>query len=243
MTVNTELIEHQQKWPRDPRMSALWIRPLSRWLADFVTGNSRGDQLRILDYGCGYFDLGKELIRLTEVETNSSRLAPAPRVDGFDPDTAALATTRTALAHAGTAPGLYHSPADLPRGAYDLIVVNSVLQYLDSDKDLADFFVTARALLKPTGRRIVVIADLIPPTYSAGIDALHSMAHATRHGLAVPMLRHLWQAATKPSGLSLLRIDRSRLERAARPAGFSIETLPKNLTPSPNRWSAIARLD
>jgi SAM-dependent methyltransferase len=211
--------------PRDRRMSEAWVRKLAQWLA--ATGIA-GRGKAVLDFGCGYFDLGVELV------------GKAQRVDGFDinPDVVALARGRTQ-----GLPGisLFTTREAVPPLTYDVMVVNSVLQYFASFDDVETFLAFAHSRLK-RGPSLLVLADLLPPRYASALDAMDSLIFAARNGLVRPMLRHLFNAACMPRGMALLRISPAAISQASARHGFSVEFLPENLTPSKRRYTCILRL-
>lgn len=209
--------------PRDQRMSEAWVVQLRQWLNE----NAVGPGNVMLDFGCGYFDLG---ITFAGV---------AAQVDGFDinPDAVAIARHRTQGMRGVT---LYSRRDDIPPANYDLIVVNSVLQYLGSLAVVDEFMHFASSRLKP-GPSMIILADIIPPSYSPGLDALDSLLFAAQNGLLSPMIRHLLHAAFRPRGMELLRIEPEALSRMAHTHRLTCERLPANLTPARRRYTCILR--
>jgi ubiquinone/menaquinone biosynthesis C-methylase UbiE len=69
--------------------------------------------------------------------------------------------------------------AAMPDASYDLIVVNSVAQYLTVDQ-LAGFLPGWRRMLKPEGR--LILADIIPPGVSPVTDATALLSFAVKGG-------------------------------------------------------------
>lgn len=209
---------------RDERMAELWVRG--------TVGHLRGlpwlgPDSAVLDFGCGYFDAGIAL---------SGR---AGRVDGMDTDPHAVAVARGRVQAAGLASNVYGNAAELPEGTYDLIFVNSVFQYLGGDAGVADTLALFRRLLKPGGRGVVVLVDLIPTRYSKALDACRSLWVAMWNGVLPAMLVHLWKAARSPGGVTLHQLDPARTADLAAAAGFDCERLPTNLTPSRRRYSCV----
>ncbi|QDU23028.1 class I SAM-dependent methyltransferase [Urbifossiella limnaea] len=205
---------------RDERMAELWVRDIVAHLRGLPW---LGPNSAVLDFGCGYFDAG-------------ARLADrAGRVDGMDTDPHAVAVARTRAA--GLPSVIYGSAAHLPAASYDLIFANSVVQYLGGDAGVAETLALFRRLLKPDGRGVVVLADLIPTRYSKPLDACRSLWVATRNGVLPAMLVHLWKAARSPDGVVLHRIDERRMVELAAAAGFGCERLARNLTPSRRRYT------
>lgn len=205
-------------------MAELWIRPLAAFLRDRPAVKRGG---ALLDYGCGYFDAGLAVA------------GRASRIDGFDLDARAL---RAAAARAPAHARFFEDEAAIPRDSYDVVVLNSVVQYFGTEARLGEVLKTLRSLLRSgTTDAEVVLSDLIPPTYNAALDAGRSLWHAGLNGCLRPMLVHLYKAATKPEGLDLLKVDAARLEAMARDAGFEVERLSRNLTPSRQRYSVVLR--
>lgn len=127
-----------------------------------------GAGLRVLDFGCG------EALSAPEVARACGHLylcdgAPSVR-DGIARRTGAIANI-TVL-----------SPDDmaaLPTGSLDLVVANSVLQYLDR-ATLDGLLATWKRLLSARGR--LVLADVIPPDVSPITDATALLRLAAANG-------------------------------------------------------------
>ncbi|MGJ8498509.1 hypothetical protein, partial [Glaesserella parasuis] len=67
----------------------------------------------------------------------------------------------------------------LPEATLDLVVANSLIQYLSRD-ELAALLVTWREKLRPGGK--LVVADILPPDVSPLTDASQLLAFAWRGG-------------------------------------------------------------
>jgi SAM-dependent methyltransferase len=206
---------------RDPRMAELWTRDVVQYLR---THPRLGRDSAILDFGCGYFDVG-------------GALAPdVARIDGLEIDTHSLNRARLRTADfAATA--IYAASDDVPHGAYNLIFANSVFQYLANDAEILNTLNRFRKWLKPGGE--VLLIDLIPTRYSPTRDAFRSLFVAARHGILIPMIRFLWNAATSPHGRTWHRIDPPRLTELAAAADFTCTVLDRNLTPSFQRYTTL----
>lgn len=115
-----------------------------------------GRDARVLDYGCG------EALAAREVAGQCRSLTlvdAAPRV-----------RDKLAERFAGVANVDVASPeaiAALPAASFDLIVINSVLQYLTKD-EAATVFATLRDKLAPAGQ--LVLADILQPGVSPLAD-------------------------------------------------------------------------
>jgi SAM-dependent methyltransferase len=211
---------------RDERMAQLWVRPLVKHLRTLPW---LGADRAVLDYGCGYFDVGLAV---------ADRFG---RADGFDTDAGAVEVART-RAKLKPSSHVYGSTDDIPRATYDLIVANSVFQYLAGDDEVLRTLRLFRTLLRPGGRGEVLLGDLIPQRYSSAKDALRSIWVACQNGVVVSMAVHLWKAAFKGGGLDLNRIAPERIAELAAAAGFDCERLPVNVTPSRRRYSYLLRV-
>ena len=214
-----------QAWNRrNERMAQVWIQPLVQYLATRPATVRRGN---VLDFGCGYFDAGLAL------------LPKAARVDGVDLDTEALAVARERAAAVGGTSELVNDLGQLAASGrrYDLIFINSVLQYLPDVVAVRKTLTRLRDLLSAAPDAELVIADLLPATYSASRDALRGLGVAVKTGVLVPMVVHLAKAATRPKHLDLLRLGPEEMTGLARELGLACEILPRNLTPSRERFS------
>ncbi len=208
--------------PRDRRMSVAWVARLQQWLLDGRVGPSS----HVLDFGCGYFDLGLGLV------------GRVGRVDGYDLNPGAVAVARGRTA--GVQGSLIYAERDaIPPAAYDVIVVNSVLQYFPALAQVEEFLDFAASRLRPDAPALLVLADVIPPRYSKALDGVENLLYAVVNGLAEPMWRHLCRAARLPRGMELLRLPPEALQRAAAARGFAFARLERNLTPSRRRYTCV----
>ena len=216
-------IEYNRWNRRDERMAELWVRDLVAWLSSAPELNETST---VLDFGCGYFDVGMAIAR------------NVARVDGseIEPRTVELARSRSAELPATR---IFESGDAIQPGTYDFIVVNSVVQYFGGVEDLRKHLRLFHEWLKPGPRSAVLIADVIPPEYSAAKDALRSLRVALCNGMLPAMVRHLWKAAFKAEKMQLLRIGFEPLQALASEAGFTCERLNKNLTPSRRRYTCL----
>jgi len=157
---------------------------------DIVSVLPRKDAV-VLDYGCG------EALFAERVAEHCARL--------YLCDAAPSVRDRLAERHAGNAKISVLAPegaARLADSSLDLVVSNSVLQYLT----VAEFETLARALrpkLKPDG--VFVLADILPPDDSIMADIKGLLAPAWRHGFFLAALRGL--AATFFSDYRRLRTE------------------------------------
>jgi ubiquinone/menaquinone biosynthesis C-methylase UbiE len=122
----------------------------------------------VLDFGCGEALYAEEVARSCGALTLSDaapavRAKVAERVKGHPNITVQSAEETSAM----------------PDASFDLIVVNSVAQYLTVDQ-LAGLLPVWRRMLKPEGR--LVLADIIPPGVSPATDAAALLSFAWKGG-------------------------------------------------------------
>jgi len=185
---------------------------------------------RVLDFGCGFgFTAG--LI--------------APRVASVSVwDTAAnmRAHARDHLAPHGNVSFLdLGTGIALPDGArFDLIVVNSVVQYMSAD-ELAGWLAAWRDGLAPEGR--LVLSDLIPRGHDVRRDIPAVLLFSVRRGT---LLRALIEGVKEwrryrqvHRSVSLLTIAPEKLTEQAKELGLQTEILPMNLSSHPARVSVV----
>ncbi len=122
----------------------------------------------VLDYGCGEALYAEDVARLCR-RLVCADAAPAVR-ERLAERVAALPVIEVASPEAVAA---------MPDGSFDLIVANSLLQYLTIGQ-LADLLPLWRRLLKPEGR--LVLADVVPPDVSPVTDAAALLSFAWKGG-------------------------------------------------------------
>lgn len=123
---------------------------------------------RVLDFGCG------EALSAPMVAEACSQLLLC--------DTSELVRRKLVAAYASR-PNVrvlsLEDVAALPAATLDLVVINSVIQYL-SRSELDQTIALLAPKLAPEG--VLVIADVIPPTSSAITDALALLRYGARNG-------------------------------------------------------------
>lgn len=132
----------------------------------------------------------------------------------------------------------------LPDRSLDLVVANSLLQYLTPD-EFDTCLALWRAKLRPTGR--LVIADVIPPNVSPLTDALALLRFGARQGFLGAAIVGLARTALSPYrklrkrlGLAMYS-EGDMLDRLAA-AGFAAERLATNLGHNPARMTFMAKV-
>lgn len=131
----------------------------------------------------------------------------------------------------------------LPDATLDLVVANSLIQYLSRD-ELVALLATWRGKLRPGGR--LVVADIIPPDVSPLTDASQLLAFAWRGGFLMAALAGLVRTAFSDYrklraqyGLSTYRIDEITGLIAA--AGFADVAPATNFGHNPHRLTLVGR--
>lgn len=132
----------------------------------------------------------------------------------------------------------------IPDGSLDLIVANSVLQYLD-EATLESCLETWRDKLKPDGR--LVLADVIPPDVSPVTDAAALLRFAAEGGFLVAagigLVRTFFSDYRKLRGeLGISTHSEADILNRLTSAGFTVQRMAKNVGHNPARMSFEARI-
>jgi SAM-dependent methyltransferase len=203
-----------------------------RTIAQDIRAYVPSPQAQVLDYGCG--------------EANSADLVAA--ACGHLSLVEAAPNVRASLAarYAGNGKISVLTPeqaAARPAGAFDLIVMHSVAQYLTAaelDRLLAIF----RRLLKPDG--LAIIGDIVPPKLAAPAAALALLRFGTAHGFfwaavggLIRILVSDYFRLKKSHGLSHYE-EAAMLERLAA-AGYTAKRAPRNIGHNQWRMTFLAR--
>jgi cyclopropane fatty-acyl-phospholipid synthase-like methyltransferase len=186
----------------------------------------------VLDYGCG------EALSADRVAARCAKL--------YLCDAAANVRERLRARFAGEARIVVLSPEEaetLPEAALDMIVANSVIQYLSLD-ELRSFLALARAKLKAGG--VLVLADVVPPQVGPLTDARALLSFAWKGGFLGAGIVGLVRTAA--SEYRKLR-EEIGLSQYAEPdivdilaeAGFAAERLPHNIGHNQARLAFRAR--
>lgn len=132
---------------------------------------------------------------------------------------------------------------DLPDGSLDLVVANSLIQYL-SRPELDAALALWHAKLRPGGA--LVVADVIPPDVSPVTDALALLRFAGRGGFLGAAGLSLVRTAvsdyrTLRSRLGLSHYTETGMIGLLERAGFKAERRPENMGHNPARMTFVAR--
>jgi SAM-dependent methyltransferase len=202
-----------------------------RRLADDLAAYVRPGAV-VLDYGCG------EALHADLIATSAGNLTlceAAPKVR------AALA--RRFGTHSRITTRSPEEVAALAAGAFDVIVMHSVAQYLtprELDARLAEF----HRLLKSDG--LLVLGDVMPPHVSAANDAIALLRFAAANGflgaaligLARTRASRYWRLRSR---LGLTRYSETAMIEKLTAAGFRAHRADANIGHNPARMTFLAR--
>jgi SAM-dependent methyltransferase len=203
-----------------------------RDIAQGIIGLLPGPSARVLDYGCGEA-IHADLVAATAAELILCEAAPTVRA-------------KLGARFAGNPRIRVLSPAEverLPAASLDLIVANSLVQYI-APADLDPLLATWRRLLAPAG--VLIVADVIPPDDGVVTDTLALLRYAARNGFLLAAIGGICR--TMFSGYRKLRTrlgiacygEAEFLVKLAA-GGFSAERLLFNLEHNPARMTFRAR--
>jgi SAM-dependent methyltransferase len=203
-----------------------------RGVADDIASLIRSSGAHVLDYGCG------EALFADRV---AQRCAHLYLCDG-----APLVRERLLARFGGETRISVLAPEELgriPAGSLDLVVVNSLLQYLPL-QDLRVLLPEFRGRLAPDGR--LVLADVIPPDVSPVTDARALLGFAWRGGFLLSALAGLARTAVSDyrrirDEIGLAQYTEDDLRDILGDAGFAVERLPRNLGHNAARMTFEAR--
>ena len=132
---------------------------------------------------------------------------------------------------------------DLPDASLDLMIANSLVQYLSLD-ELRHLLRLAHAKLRSDGR--LVLADVIPPDVSPLTDAKALLTFAWRGGFLKDALIGLARTATSDyrslrDELGLAQYDEAEMLELLRVYDFAAERRPQNIGHNQARMTFVAQ--
>jgi SAM-dependent methyltransferase len=214
------------------RHRALHDRRVASDVASLVRELDHGPKPVVLDYGCG------EATEAPVVAAVSGSLLLSD---------AAPAIRQRLASRYGSDPRIkVLSPDDvaaLPHASVDIVVVNSLLQYLTHNEftALAD---TAFDLLRPGGR--MVLGDVIPPDVSPVTDAASLLKFGWEGGFLLAAVGGLVRTALSDyrklrSELGLTTYDEEEIVALLRSCGFEAQRRVPNIGHNQARMTLLAR--
>ena len=132
--------------------------------------------------------------------------------------------------------------AQIADGTVDLVVMNSVLQYMTAEQ-LQSALVTARRLLSSQGQ--LVIGDVLQPDTGMLADVRALLKMAARHGFLMDAVTGLARTALSDYSLlrktlGLKRYSEHEMLAMLRAEGFSADRCAQNLGHNPSRMTFAA---
>src|SRR5580704_17372405 len=203
-----------------------------REIADQIAAFVPGPDARVLDFGCG------EAIHADRVA------AVAAQVLLCDQAPSVRATIAARFAADARIRALAPEEVEkLPDHSLDLIVANSMTQYL-TPAELDRVLGLWRRLLAPTGT--LIVGDVIPPDTGALTDVMALMRYAAANGFFWSALWGLVRTAVSPysrlrSRIGVTRYTQSAFQEKLKAAGFTAERLARNLEHNAARMTFRAR--
>jgi SAM-dependent methyltransferase len=201
-------------------------------IARDIAGYISSPNAVVLDYSCG------EALSAGRVAEACGKLIlaePAPGVRGrliarFAPNTRIRVRSLDDLRH-------------MEEKSVDLVIMNSVAQYMTSD-ELDAAFAVIRRLLKPSGR--LVLGDILRPEVGMGRDVIALLKFAATHGflkdafygLASTALSDYRQLRTR---IGLQRYSEADMIAKLAACGFTASRAHQNIGHNPWRMTFVAR--
>lgn len=187
----------------------------------------------VLDYGCG------------EADTAPALAKKCGKLYLFDTAETVRARLRNKYAGGGEIAVLDEaSLEDIPDGSLDLIVVNSVLQYL-TQAELVAILDFAREKLSPKGT--LALGDVIPADANAVADTKALLSFAFRGGFLTAAFASLVKTALSDyrklrETLGLTRYGEAEMLRILTENGFAATRAERNIGHNQGRMLFLARL-
>lgn len=214
-------------WERLETGDLLFREQSDEYVAKLLAAVHVHSHTRVLDFGCGFGFVASAL---------------APRVGSvaaWDPS-ARMRNRASVMLKPHANARLIDLPQAAPAEGFDLILVNSVVQYMTS----AEFDVWLerwRALLVEPGR--LVLSDLLPLAHDTWLDIIDILRFSGRRRILfrtireaiVEARRYCRTRAVQP----LVDIGRDDLCRRAGAAGFAVAFIDRNLTHLTHRTTAL----
>lgn len=212
----------------DPR-SPLYSAEAEDYVARLLGAVAIPPSARVLDFGCG-FGLGAVLLAPHAGEIHLWDRSPQMRTHARD-HCAGRANLRVLAAPPAAADGLY-----------DLILVHSVLQYID-DEGVRALLASLAQLVAAGGA--IVISDVVTDESSTTREIFQLLGFGLRRRILAHQLRELGSTAQRYAAVGrarpMRRWSRPELRALAEEASLTAELLPANLTWRTRRLAAVMR--
>ncbi len=186
----------------------------------------------VLDYACGE---ALSAARVAEACAKLYLAEPAPGVRGrliarFAPNTRIRVRSLDDL-------------RKMDEKSIDLVIMNSVAQYM-TQEELDSAFAVVRRMLKPGGR--LVVGDILRPEVGMGRDVLALLKFAGAHGFLTDALYGLASTALSDyrqlrTRVGLQRYSESEMIAKLGRAGFTASRAHNNIGHNPWRMTFVAR--
>ena len=201
-------------------------------IARDIIGYINSPDTVVLDYACG------EALSAAKIAATCAMLIlaePAPGVRGrliarFAPNTKIRVRSLDDL-------------RNMQERSIDLVVMNSVVQYMTAEELDAALAVIKR-LLKPTGR--LVLGDILRPEIGMPTDVYALLRFAAKHGFLKDALKGLLSTALSDyrqlrSRIGLQRYSEAEISAKLASAGFTATRTHRNIGHNPWRMTFVAR--
>jgi SAM-dependent methyltransferase len=221
-------------WARVSDDQRLLQEDASAYVRELAALASLSPRTRLLDFGCGWGNVAR---LLAPVVADLALWDDSPRMRDL---ALRAANGRTNVRMLDLA-----SPASAHEGEFDLILANSVVQFMTAEEFRA-WLQRWRHMLAPTGN--IVVSDLVPPDYPALADLVTLLHFSSSRGF---LFRALYDAARvmplywkTRRAQPLLRTSREELAAWGAAEGLSVRAFPPNLTCFKQRITVVfARAD
>jgi SAM-dependent methyltransferase len=200
------------------------------YVANLESAIALNRNARVLDFGCGFGFVAKMLapnvgrVFLWDASDNMRRRARLNLADHHNIRFVDLSEPQTIARELN----------------FDLIIVNSVVQYMSLEQ-FAACLVMWRTMLATGGR--IVVSDLIPPDYNSVSDLVDLLKFSIRRNVLgsalLQAIRDLGRYWMMRRSYPLARIGVEELSEISKAADLSLSCLPSNLTQFRRRLTAV----
>jgi SAM-dependent methyltransferase len=203
-----------------------------RDIARGIIAQLPGPHARVLDYGCGEATHA-DLVAAAAGELILCEAAPSVRA-------------KLRRRFAGDRKISVLTPDEVARlsdGSIDLLVANSLVQYI-APADLDPLLAVWRRLLAPAG--VLIVADVIPPGIGVLTDTAALLRYAAKNGFLIAAIMGIARIIFSPyrklrTKLGIACYSEAEFLARLAASGFSGERVPFNLEHNPARMTFRAR--